>query len=318
MSEPAGRLQRILRSGGFAVTAEVVPPRSGSGENVTEQARALVGYADAVNVTDNPTGVAHMSPVAGVSFVREAGLEPTMQITCRDRNRLGLSADLLGGWALGARNLFCLTGDPITDGDATVVNDLSVNDLVRAAVTLREEGRLPSGAEVDRPPRFFVGVADLPLAPSYDPARLESKLDAGADFVMTQIVYDMDAFEAWADHVRARGVFQRASVIAGVAPPRSAKSARFMNDHLPGVTVPEALDQDAGRGRPRGGSRRRSAGRRDRAPAAVDRGHRRRPRDGSRSRGTRPPRHRGRGPASAPDRHDLDSLRRSLKGGPCG
>ncbi len=241
MSEPAGRLQRILRSGGFAVTAEVVPPRSGSGTSVTEQARALVGYADAVNVTDNPTGAAHMSPVAGVSFVREAGLEPTMQITCRDRNRLGLSADLLGGWALGARNLFCLTGDPITDGDATAVNDLSVNDLVRAAATLREEGRLPSGAEVDQPPRYFVGVADLPLAPKYDPARLESKLDAGADFVMTQIVYDMDAFEAWADHVRARGVFQRASVIAGVAPPRSAKSARFMNDHLPGVTVPEAL-----------------------------------------------------------------------------
>ena len=241
MSEPASRLQRILRSGGFAVTAEVVPPRSGSGATVTEQARALVGYADAVNVTDNPTGAAHMSPVAGVSFVREAGLEPTMQITCRDRNRLGLSADLLGGWALGARNLFCLTGDPITDGHATVVNDLSVNDLVRAAATLREEGLLPSGAEVDQPPRFFVGVADLPLAPNYDPARLESKLDAGADFVITQIVYDMDAFEAWADRVRARGIFQRASVIAGVAPPRSAKSARFMNDHLPGVSVPATL-----------------------------------------------------------------------------
>jgi methylenetetrahydrofolate reductase (NADPH) len=208
---------------------------------VTEQARALVGYADAVNVTDNPTGVAHMSPVAGVSFVREAGLEPTMQITCRDRNRLGLSADLLGGWALGARNLFCLTGDPITDGEATAVNDLNVNELVRAAATLREEGRLPSGAEVDDPPRFFIGVADLPLAPMYDPARLESKLDAGADFVMTQIVYDMDAFEAWADAVRARGVFQRASVIAGVAPPRSARSARFMNEHLPGVSVPKGI-----------------------------------------------------------------------------
>ena len=241
MSEPASRLQRILRSGGFAVTAEVVPPRSGSGSTVTEQARALVGYADAVNVTDNPTGAAHMSPVAGVAFVREAGLEPTMQITCRDRNRLGLSADLLGGWALGARNLFCLTGDPITDGEATVVSDLSVNDLIRAAATLREEGRLPSGAEVDQPPRFFVGVADLPLAPTYDPARLESKLDAGADFVMTQIVYDADAFEAWADAVRARGVFARASVIVGVAPPRSAKAARYMNEHLPGVSVPEPL-----------------------------------------------------------------------------
>lgn len=241
MNEPASRLRRILRSGGFAVTAEVVPPRSGDGATVTEQARALVGYADAANVTDNPVGSAHMSPVAGVAFVREAGLEPTMQLTCRDRNRLGLSADLLGGWALGARNLFCLTGDPIGDGDATVVNDLTVNDLVRAAATLREEGRLPSGAEVAAPPRFFIGVADLPLSPIYDPTRLEAKLDAGADFVMTQIVYDVDAFEAWADAVRARGVFQRTYVIAGVAPPRSSKSARFMNDHLPGVTVPETL-----------------------------------------------------------------------------
>ncbi|HEU4356393.1 MAG TPA: methylenetetrahydrofolate reductase [Actinomycetota bacterium] len=241
---PWSRLERLVRSGTFCVTAEVVPPRSADGGPVRAQARELVGYADAVNVTDNPRASAHMSPVAGAALVAAAGLEPTMQITCRDRNRLGLTADLLGGWALGARNLFCLTGDPVRVGDepdAAAVNDLTVEELVHLAAGLRDEGRLPSGADIDDPPRYFVGVADVPLAAAYDPARLEAKLDAGAAFVMTQIVYDVEALAAWVEIARSRGIVERAALIAGVAPLSSAKQARFLNEKVPGVTVPSGL-----------------------------------------------------------------------------
>ncbi|MGZ5292201.1 MAG: methylenetetrahydrofolate reductase, partial [Actinomycetota bacterium] len=238
------RLERLVRSGTFCVTAEVVPPRLADGGVVRVQARQLVGYADAVNVTDNPRAAAHMSPVAGVAIVAAAGLEPTMQLTCRDRNRLGLTSDILGGWALGARNLFCLTGDPVGVGDhpdAVSVNDVTVEELVRLAAGLRADGRLLSGAGVDDPPRFFIGVADVPLAPSYDPARLEGKLDAGAGFVMTQIVYDVDALAAWVDIARSRGIVERAALIAGVAPLVSAKQARFLDEKVPGVSVPREL-----------------------------------------------------------------------------
>jgi methylenetetrahydrofolate reductase (NADPH) len=235
LTSPAGRLEAIVRSRRFAVTTEVVPPRSGDPGAAARQARDLVGYADAVNVTDNPTASAHMSPLAGAAVVARAGLEPTLQLTVRDRNRLALTADLLGGWALGARNLLCLTGDPIAIGD------LAVTDLVRLAARLRGEGRLLSGEGIDEPPGYFVGVTDTPLAPAYDPRRLEAKLDAGAAFVMTQITYDLEALARWADVLRPRGVFERAAVIAGVAPIRSAAQARFLQAHLPGVAVPPAM-----------------------------------------------------------------------------
>lgn len=237
-------LEAIVRSGRFAVTSEVVPPRSGDLSSLTEQARGLVGYADAVNVTDNPAAGAHMSPLAGVAATARAGLEPTVQLTVRDRNRLALTADLLGAWALGARNLLCLTGDPLSVGDhpeARAADDLDVTELIRLGTSLRTRGRLQSGHEIDEPPRYFVGVADSPLAPNYDPARLEAKLDAGGAFVVTQITYDLGALLAWVDVVRTRGILQRAAVLVGVAPIRSAKQAHFLNDHLPGVSVPQRL-----------------------------------------------------------------------------
>jgi len=236
------RLERILHGTGFAVTAEVVPPRGADPAAVTEQAEALVGYADAVNVTDNPASSAHMSSLAGAALVARAGLEPVAQVTTRDRNRLAITADLLGAWALGARNVLCLTGDPVAGGDhpdATEVYDLDVLGLVRFAVGLRDRGELLSGKRIQDPPRFFVGVADVPLAERYDPGRLEAKIDAGADFVQTQIVYDVDALGAWAETVRQRGVFERAFVLVGVAPPRTAGTVRFIREHLPGVGVPD-------------------------------------------------------------------------------
>ena len=239
-----GRLASILRAGQFAVTGEIVPPRSGSGAAVTRHARALVGSIDAANLTDNPTASAHMSPSAGASFVAAAGIEPTLQLTVRDRNRLGITAELLGGWALGARNVLCLSGDPIAIGDhpdATVVNDLSVPEVVGLIRRLRDDGVTMSGAEVEDPPRFLIGVADLPLAPTYDVGRLEQKLDAGADAIWTQIAYDVEALTAWAEVVRARGVFERAKVLIGMVPLRSARGARFMDEKLPGVRVPPAM-----------------------------------------------------------------------------
>lgn len=211
---------------------------------VIEQARSLVGYADAVNITDNPAASAHMSAVAGAALAARTGLEPIMQITCRDRNRLGLTANLLGAWALGARSLLCLTGDPPSTGDqpaARGVYDLDVLGLIGLAVGLRDHGRLPSGAVVDPPPRFFVGVADVPLAPGYDFGRLERKVEAGADFVQTQIVFDVDAFGEWAAGAAERGLLERVFVLAGLAVPRSPRSALYMREHLPGVAVPDRV-----------------------------------------------------------------------------
>ena len=238
------RLERVLHEHGFAVTAEVVPPRNTDAEAVRAQVRALIGYADAANITDSPTSSAHMSAVAGSALVAAEGVEPVLQLACRDRNRIAITGDLLGGWALGARNLLCLTGDPVTTGDepeAREVHDLTVLDLVRFAVALRGGEISLGGHPVDPAPKYFVGVADVPLATSYDPARLEAKAEAGADFVQTQIVYDLDALGEWAEAIRPRGLFERMFVLVGVAPPRSAASARFMREHLPGVVVPDAV-----------------------------------------------------------------------------
>jgi len=246
-----GRLAALLDAGEFVVTGEVVPPRSGSAAQIREAARGLVGYVDAINVTDNPSASPRMSPVAGARFVREAGAEPTLQIVCRDRNRLAITADLLGGWALGARNLLVLGGDPMHAGDhpdAMPVFDLAPNDVIALARRIRDEGTTGAGADIADPPRYLVGVADVPLADPYDPAKLEAKLDAGGDVVWTQIAYDTDRLGEWAELVRPRGIFERAKVLVGLVPLRSTANARFL-DGLYGVDVPAdaiALMDDAG------------------------------------------------------------------------
>jgi methylenetetrahydrofolate reductase (NADPH) len=239
-----GRLAALLDAGRFVVTSEVVPPRSADASPITTHARALVGYVDAVNLTDNPTASAHMSPLAGVRAVADAGIEPTVQLTSRDRNRLAITADLLGAWALGARNVLCLSGDPLGVGDhpdAVAVADLSVHEVVALARRMRDEGTMLSGAEIAEPPRYLIGVADLPLADPYDPARLESKIEAGADVIWTQIAYDVEGLAAWVDRIRALGVLERAKVLVGIVPLRSAASARSLQAHLPGVRVPDTL-----------------------------------------------------------------------------
>jgi methylenetetrahydrofolate reductase (NADPH) len=241
VSLKGGRLAALLDADEFVVTGEVVPPRSGNGAKVREAARGLVGYVDAVNVTDDPAASPHMSPLAGARFVYEAAPEPTFQLVCRDRNRLAITADLLGGWALGARNLLVLGGDPMDVGDhpeAKSVFDLGPNEVVALARRIRDEGTTGSGAEIADPPRYLIGVADVPLSDPYDPAKLEAKLDAGGDVVWTQITYDVDRLGEWADLVRPRGIFERAKVLVGLVPLRSFRNARFM-DGLFGVHVPQ-------------------------------------------------------------------------------
>ena len=242
MSATGGRLAALLDAGEFVLTSEVVPPRSGDGAAVREAARGLVGYVDAVNVTDNPTASPHQSVLAGARFVHEAGAEPTLQLVCRDRNRLAITADLLGGWALGARNLLVLGGDPMAVGDhpdAKPVFDLSPNEVVALARRIRDEGTTGAGATIVDPPRYLIGVADVPLADPYDPGKLDAKLDAGGDVIWTQIVYDTDRLGEWVDLVRPRGVFERARVVVGLVPLRSVGNARFL-DGLFGVHVPQA------------------------------------------------------------------------------
>jgi methylenetetrahydrofolate reductase (NADPH) len=243
VSRPGGHLAALLEGGTFVVTSEVVPPRAGNLGRALEAARGLVGYVDALNVTDNPRATAHMSPLAGVRAVRDAGIEATLQLVARDRNRLALTADLLGGWALGARNVLLLAGDPVVRGEepgARPVFDLSTEEVVALARRIRDRGSTGGGAEVADPPRYLIGVADVPLMAGYDAGKLEARLDAGADVVWTQIAYDVDRIGAWLDEVRPRGVLERAKVIVGLVPLRSAANARFL-DGLFGVELPASI-----------------------------------------------------------------------------
>ena len=243
MTPTGGHLAALLASGIFVVTGEVVPPRSGEATAARSSAAGLVGSVDAINVTDNPRASAHLSVLAGAHAVRDAGVEPTLQLVARDRNRLALIADLLGGWAFGARNLLVLAGEPMTEGDepdAKPVFDLGVEEVVAAARRIRDEGVTASGAAIADPPRYLIGVADVPLREGYDAAKLEARLDAGAEVVWTQIVYDVDRLAAWLDGLRDRGILERAKIIVGIVPLRSTANARFL-DGLFGVHVPDAV-----------------------------------------------------------------------------
>jgi methylenetetrahydrofolate reductase (NADPH) len=243
VSRPGGHLAALLEGGTFVVTSELVPPRAGALGPALDAARGLVGYVDALNVTDNPRASAHMSPLAGVRAVRDAGIEPTLQLVARDRNRLALTADLLAGWALGARNVLLLAGDPIVRGeepDARPVFDLSTEEVVALARRIRDRGTTGGGAEVADPPRYLIGVADVPLMDGYDVGKLEARLGAGADVIWTQIAYDVDRIGAWLDDVRPRGILERAKVIVGLVPLRSAANARFL-DGLFGVELPTSV-----------------------------------------------------------------------------
>jgi 5,10-methylenetetrahydrofolate reductase len=234
-----GRLSSLLDQGRFVVTGELVAPRTPDPEVVRRVARRLRGMVDAVNVTDNAAARIAMAPIPAAVLIAAEGLEPVLQLTCRDRNRLALAADLLGAHALGIRAILCLSGDPIEVGpftDAKVVFDLDAVGLTRLAVGLGQ-GVGPGGEAVTPAAPFLIGVAEAPGADPSGGARLEAKVSAGARFVQTQPVFDAAGFQVWLEHVTGRGLAEKAVILAGVLPPRSAAQLeRFAG--LPGWSVP--------------------------------------------------------------------------------
>jgi 5,10-methylenetetrahydrofolate reductase len=234
-------LARLLDQGRFVVTGELVPPRSADPGLVRRAARRLRGLVDAVNVTDNATARVGMTPLAAAVLAASEGLDPVLQLTCRDRNRLALTADLLGAHALGVRAVLCLSGDPMEVGGtgARPVFDLDAVGLAKLATELGR-GRAPGGTVIDPPARFLVGVAEAPGVDPSGGARLAAKAAAGASFAQTQPVYDVAQFAAWLDALAARGLPDRVALLAGVLPPASAAQLeRFAA--LPGWAVPDAV-----------------------------------------------------------------------------
>jgi 5,10-methylenetetrahydrofolate reductase len=236
-----GRLASLLEQGRFLVTGELVPPRTPDPEAIRRVARKLRGLVDAVNVTDNAAARVAMAPIPAAVLATAEGLEPVLQLTCRDRNRLALAADLLGAHALGIRAILCLSGDPIEVGpftEAKAVFDLDAVSLTRLAADLGH-GVGPAGAPVSPAAPFLIGVAEAPGVDPSGGARLEAKVAAGARFVQTQPVYDLAGFQSWLERMTERGLTGKAAILAGVLPPRSAAQLeRFAA--LPGWSVPEA------------------------------------------------------------------------------
>lgn len=241
-----GRLERALRAGLFAVTAELNPPDTADPQAVYDAALVLSEVCDAINATDASGANVHMSSLGVCALLVRAGYEAVLQMSCRDRNRIALQGDLLGAAALGVKNVLCLTGDDVSAGDqpeAKPVFDFDSMHLLRTAVIMRDQGKLLSGRTIDVRPRVFLGAAENPFAPPLDwrPHRLAKKIEAGADFFQTQFVFDLGIFKQFMSRVRDLGLHERAYILAGVGPLKSPKAAEFMRTRVPGVRIPDAV-----------------------------------------------------------------------------
>jgi methylenetetrahydrofolate reductase (NADPH) len=239
-----GTLQERLRQGHFVMTAELVPPVSCDAHELLRKAAGLKAIADAVNVTDGAGARAHMSALAAASLLRQAGIEPILQITCRDKNRLALQSEMMGAAALGIRNLLLLSGDDPKAGDqpdAKPVFDVDSKTLIETARRLRDEGTLPTGRKVAGHADFFIGAADLPIDPpeGWQPNALLAKVQAGAQFAQTQFCMDAAIVRRYVGALEKAGVTSKLALLIGVNPLRSAKSARWMKNHLYGTIIPD-------------------------------------------------------------------------------
>jgi len=239
------RLERILAAGSFAVTAEIAPPASADGSEIRRHAAVYRGTVDACNVTDGQRALVRISSLAAATIALQEGVEPIMQMVSRDRNRIGLQSDLLGASALGIHNVLCLWGDPPTAGnekDAKAVFDLSTEEMIATFRELRDAGTLRGGEKVEQAPKVFIGAAADPFRGSKEESfgKLRGKVTAGADFVQTQGVYDVDAFEEWMRLVRKEWLHEKVYILAGVIPLKSAKMAQFMVEKL-GAVVPKHI-----------------------------------------------------------------------------
>jgi methylenetetrahydrofolate reductase (NADPH) len=241
-----GRLERVLRAGAFAVTAEIAPPDSADPNDVYERVALFDGYVDAINATDGSGAHCHMSSVGMCSLLTRRGYAMVMQVSARDRNRIAIQGDVLGASAMGVSNILCLTGDSIEVGDhpeAKPVFDVDCMSMLNMLRTMRDEERFLSGRHLTSPPRVFLGAAANPFGPplDYRPYRLAKKISAGAQFIQTQYCFDIEMFENYMKTVRDDGSHEKAFILAGVGPLASAKSAEWIRDNVPGVHIPDSV-----------------------------------------------------------------------------
>jgi len=246
MTAPRSRLHELLLSDRFVVTAELPTTDSAAPGSVREALEPLRTTVDAVNCTDNSAAHAHLSALAAAHLLVDAGVEPVQQFTCRDRNRLALQADLLGAAALGVRNVCLMTGDDVSAGDhpeAIPIYDLDSIHLLRIARILRDDGRYLSGRPLEESPNFLIGAVENPFAPpvEFRPMRLGKKIEAGAEFIQTQICFNLPVMRLFMARAGDLGLLGEVAILAGVFVPRTAKAVRYLRDQVPGIDVPDEV-----------------------------------------------------------------------------
>ena len=239
-------LKKVLEKGEFAVTAECGPPKGADPDVVLKKAELLKDKVDAINVTDNQTAIVRMSSLAACSLLRSAGLDPVLQVVVRDRNRIALQSDILGASAVGIRNVLCLSGDHQGFGNqpqAMGVFDLDSIQFVNVVRTMRDNGTILGGESLSKGPELFIGAAANPFADplSFRVVRLAKKINAGADFIQTQCVYNLDRFEEWMKMARDKGLTDNAFILGGVTPLKSTGMAKYMNNKVAGMDVPDEI-----------------------------------------------------------------------------
>ena len=240
------KLERILRAGHFAFTGELGPPRGSSVAHVREKAKPLKGNVDLVNITDNQTAMVRMSSWAASIIAKEEGLEPNYQMVCRDRNRLAMQGDILGAYAMGINNILCLSGDHMQFGDhpgAKGVFDIDSTQLIKMVKTMRDEGTFQGGADIEEPPKMFIGGAANPFAEPFEwrVHRLAKKVAAGVDFIQTQCIFNMEKFRKWVAMANDMGLTEKVYILAGVTPMKSVGMAKYMKNRVPGMDVPDEI-----------------------------------------------------------------------------
>ena len=239
-------LERLLSDGHFVVTAEVGPPKSADPTVIQKKAQILNGYVDAANITDNQAAMVRLSSLAGSKLLLDEGVEPVMQMVVRDRNQIALQSDIMGAYALGIRNTLCLYGDPVKVGnhpEAKEVHDLKTAELITLFRDMRDDKVFLTRDEIKSEPRFFIGAAADPFAPKLE-WRVDGfggKCDAGADFFQTQAVFDLEGTENWLTELSDAGHLGRVPILLGIIPLKSLKMAKYMNENIPGIEVPQGL-----------------------------------------------------------------------------
>ncbi len=240
------RLKKVLKRGHFAVTAECGPPKGADPKVVKTKARILKGFVDSVNVTDNQTGVVRLSSFAACVLLKKEGIDPVLQMTTRDRNRIALQSDVLGASAVGIRNILCLSGDHQSFGNqpqAKGVFDVDSIQLVQIVQQMRDKGLIAGGEVLSEPPRLFIGAVANPFADpfAYRVVRLGKKVSAGAEFIQTQCIYNIQRFAEWMKMVRDMGLHEKVGILGGITPLKSARMAEYMSRQVAGMDVPEEV-----------------------------------------------------------------------------